>query len=188
MVTENLERAFTAARGVIANIKADQLNDPTPCQSWTVRDICNHLVGGSYYFGEVVNGSAGAPSEEDFTKGDMVARYDEGTKVSVAAFNAPGAMEKTVNLPFGPLPVAAWLGIATTDTFTHAWDLAKATGQDTNLDPELAAQLLEGAKLFIQPAFRGEDTKSPFGAEQQPPAGATNAAKLAAFLGRRIDA
>ena len=28
------------------------------------------------------------------------------------------------------------------DTFQHGWDLAKATGQDTDLDPELAAGLL----------------------------------------------
>jgi uncharacterized protein (TIGR03086 family) len=188
MVTENLERAFATARGVIANIKPDQLDDPTPCQSWAVRDICNHLVGGSYYFAEIVNGTSTSPSEEDFTTGNMVASYDEGIKQAVAAFNAPGAIDKSVTLPFGDLPAVAWLGIATTDQFTHAWDLAQATGQDTNLDPELAAQLLEGSKMFIQPAFRGEDTKSPFGAEQQAPASATNADRLAAFLGRHVDA
>ncbi len=188
MVTENLERAFAAARGVLANIKSDQLDDATPCQSWTVRDICNHLISGAYYFAETVDIGEGTPSDDDYTKGDMVARYDEGTKLALAAFNAPGAMEKTVTLGFGPLPVPAWMGIATTDAFTHAWDLAEATGQDTNLDPELAAQLLEGSKLFIQPAFRGADTERPFGAEQEPPAGCTNAAKLAAFLGRRVSA
>jgi uncharacterized protein (TIGR03086 family) len=186
MVTENLERAFASARAVIAGINPDQLDDPTPCQSWNVRDVCNHLIGGAYYFAETVNIGEAAPSDEDFTEGDMVARYDEGTELAIAAFNAPGAMERTVTLPFGQLPVPAWMGIATTDAFTHAWDLAQATGQNTNLDPELAAQLLEGSRLFIQPAFRGADTERPFGAEQQPPAGATNAAKLAAFLGRRV--
>ena len=186
MVTENLERAFATARGVIANIKSDQLDDPTPCQSWSVRDVCNHLIGGSYYFAESVDIGEAHPSDDDFTEGDMVARYDEGIALAVAAFNAPGAQERTVTLPFGDMPVPAWMGIATTDAFTHAWDLAQATGQDTNLDPELAAQLLEGAKMFIQPAFRGADTERPFGAEQSPPAGACNAAQLAAFLGRRV--
>jgi uncharacterized protein (TIGR03086 family) len=188
MVTENLERAFAAARGVIANIKPDQLDDPTPCQSWTVRDICNHLIGGAYYFAESVDIGEANPNEDDYTEGDMVASYDDGIKLAIAAFNAPGAMEKTVTLPFGPLPVPAWMGIATTDAFTHAWDLAQATGQDTNLDPDFAAQLLEGAKMFIQPAFRGADTERPFGAEQQPPTDACNAARLAAFLGRRVEA
>ncbi len=36
----------------------------------------------------------------------------------------------------------ALMGLSTTVTFTHAWDLARATGQDTNLDPELATTLL----------------------------------------------
>jgi uncharacterized protein (TIGR03086 family) len=68
---------------------------------------------------------------------------------------------------------------------THGWDVAKATGQSTDLDPELAAELLEGARLAIPDAFRGPDTQAPFGPEQPVPANATNADKLAAFLGRK---
>lgn len=185
MTTENLERAFATTRGILTNVKLDQLNDDTPCASWQVRDLINHIIGGSFYFAETVNNGKGtSPSEADFTGPDMVATYDDGIAQAVAAFNKAGAMERSVELPFGTLPMPAWLGIATTDAFTHGWDLAKATGQSTDLDPELAAQLLEGSKLFIQPAFRGEDTKSPFGAEQTSRAGATNADQLAAFLGR----
>lgn len=47
--------------------------------------------------------------------------------------------------------------MATTDAFADRWDLACATGQSTDLDPELASGPLEGARLFLQPAFRGED-------------------------------
>jgi uncharacterized protein (TIGR03086 family) len=114
----------------------------------------------------------------------MVTTYDEGIRQAVAAFGAPGAQEKMIELPFGTLPGAVFMGIATTDAFTHAWDLAKATGQSTDLDPELASQLLQQSRAFIQDAFRGEDTKAPFTKEQSPPANATEADKLAAFLGR----
>jgi uncharacterized protein (TIGR03086 family) len=186
MTTENLERAFATTRSILANVKLDQLDDPTPCASWQVRDLINHIIGGAYFFAETVeNGKGSAPSDADFTGPAMVATYDEGIAKTVAAFNQEGAMQRTVELPFGALPVPAWLGIATTDVFTHGWDLAKATGQSTDLDPELAAQLLEGSKLFIQPAFRGEDTKSPFGAEQSAPGG-SSADQLAAFLGRTV--
>ena len=41
-------------------------------------------------------------------------------------------MERSVELPFGTLPMPAWMGIATTDVFMHGWDLAKATGQSTD--------------------------------------------------------
>lgn len=187
MSTENLERAFSDTRAVLANVTPDQLDNPTPCQSWQVRELINHVVGGSFWFaGTVNNGVAPAVAETDYTAGDMVATYDDGIKQAVAAFGAPGALDKTVDLPFGTLPCAAYMGIATTDAFMHGWDLAKATGQPTDLDPELAAQLLEGARMFIQPAFRGEDGKLPFGPEQPVPANGSNADALAAFLGRKI--
>ena len=186
MTTANIERAFASTRGVLANVKPDQLSDPTPCQSWQVRELINHIVGVSFWFAGAVNaGVAPQMDEIDYTAGDAVATYDDGIQQAVAAFGAPGAIEKMVELPFGTLPCAAYLGIATTDAFTHGWDLARATGQSTDLDPELAAELLEGARMFIQPAFRGEDGKMPFGVEQPAPANGTNADALAAFLGRK---
>jgi uncharacterized protein (TIGR03086 family) len=188
MTTENLERAFADTRAIVANVKADQLGDATPCESWTVKDLLDHIIGGSYYFAASVNdGKApeGGPATE-WNPANMVGVLDGGIKDAVAAFGAPGAMEKTIQLPFGPLPAAAWMGLATTDAFIHGWDLAKATGQSTDIDPELAGQLLEGAKMMIAPAFRGADTVMPFGAEQSAPAGASNADQLAAFLGRTV--
>ncbi len=79
-----------------------------------------------------------------------------------------------------------YLAVATTDAFTHGWDLARATGQPTDLDPHLAAELLARARAFIQPAFRGDDGAKPFGPQQPAPPNATNADALAAFLGRTV--
>jgi uncharacterized protein (TIGR03086 family) len=186
MSTEALERAFASTRQVLANVKPDQLSDPSPCQSWTVREVINHVIGGSFWFaGSVNDGKAPSIPDTDYTSGDMVATYDDGIKQAVAAFSAPGAMEKMVELPFGTMPGGFFIGLAQTDAFTHGWDIAKATGQSTDLDPELATQLLTGARAAIQPAFRGDDGVSPFGAEQPAPPNATEADKLAAFLGRR---
>jgi uncharacterized protein (TIGR03086 family) len=83
------------------------------------------------------------------------------------------------------MPAPALLGLMTTDTLTHAWDLAKATGQDTNLAPELASQLLEQSRQSILPAFRSEEGNI-FGLEQDAPADASPADQLAAFLGRTV--
>ena len=75
------------------------------------------------------------------------------------------------------------LRLATTDTFAHGWDLAKATGQSTDLDPELAEGLLANAP--IPDTFRG-DEPMPFGPQQEAPPGATAADRLAAYLGRKV--
>ena len=90
MSTENLERAFADTRAVLANVTPDQLDNPTPCRSWHVRELINHVVGGSFWFaGTVNNGVAPEPAETDYTAGDMVTSYDDGIKQAVAAFGAP---------------------------------------------------------------------------------------------------
>jgi uncharacterized protein (TIGR03086 family) len=189
MTTQDLERAFSAARNALQNVKADQMDDQSVCESWKVKDVVNHLVGGAQWFGATMDaGESDNPGDDlpDFSQQDYLALFDDGAKKSIEAFGRDGAMEKTVKLPFGQFPGAGFMGLATTDAFTHAWDLAKSTGQDTDLDPQLAAQLLEASKQNISDAFRGPDGKAPFGPEQPSPTGATNADQLAAFLGRSV--
>jgi uncharacterized protein (TIGR03086 family) len=187
MTTETLERAMGVAKSVLAGIGSDQLHQPTPCASWDVSGVINHVVGGSFFFAAAME-TGSAPSggdETDFASADFAASYADGSKQAVAAFGAPGAQEKIVTLPFGQFPGAAFMGIATLDTFTHAWDLAKATGQSTDLDPELAANLLEQAQSSIPDAFRGAEPM-PFGTKQEAGPGASAADQLAAFLGRTV--
>ena len=185
MATEALEEAIATTRAVLAGVSKEQLDDPTPCAAWKVSDLINHIVGGQYFFEACAKGEAPGGASTDFSATDFVSAFDEGAERSLAAFRAPGVLEQTLSLPFGPMPGSAFMAIAATDTLTHGWDLAQATGQNTDLAPALAAQLLAGAKQFISPAFRS-DEGSVFGPEQTAPAGAPNAAQLAAFLGRKV--
>jgi uncharacterized protein (TIGR03086 family) len=191
MVTENLERAYSTAREVLVNVKPDHYDASTPCQSWDVRRLLSHIIGGSQWFAESVNAGVApdpaAAEATDFTQGDLVGAFDEASQAALAAFSAPGAQEKIVKLPFGDLPAAIFMAIATNDVFTHTWDLARATGQSTDLDPDFAAQLNEGARMMIGDDFRGpEGSGAFFGPEQQAPAGATPADIHAAFMGRKV--
>lgn len=185
MSTQPLQQCQAVARGVLEQVQASQMSDATPCASWDVAGLINHMVGGQHGFAAMANGEA--PGEApDFAAGDFLAAFDEGAAQSLAVFAAEGAMEKTMTLPFGEMPGSAFMGLAMTDTFQHAWDLAKATGQNTDLAPEMAAGLLQASQGSIQEGFRGEDGKAPFGAEQQCADGACAADQLAAFLGREV--
>jgi uncharacterized protein (TIGR03086 family) len=184
--TQPLETAIQSTRGVLAGVSSDQLGMPTPCASWTVADVINHIVGGQYFFAASMRGEAPSGERPDFAAGDYLAAFDDGSAACLAAFGADGAMERTVHLPFGDLPGSAVVGLAATDTFTHGWDLARATGQPSDLAPELAAGLLTGIKGSLPPGVRGPDGAAPFGPEQQAPDGASNADQLAAFLGRTV--
>lgn len=185
MSTEALEQAIASTRTVLAGVSADHLGTDTPCSSWKVSDLINHLVGGQYFFAATVSGAPPAEGETDFSASDFLATFDGATQQCLEAFGTEGAMDKMLTLPWGQMPGAAFAGLAATDTFTHGWDLAKATGQDTDLAPELAATLLAGARHSISPAFRSAEG-SVFGPEQTAPKGASNADQLAAFLGRTV--
>jgi uncharacterized protein (TIGR03086 family) len=185
MSTQPLEQAIASTRSILQNVPVDQMSASTPCASWNVSQLINHIVGGQHFFRAGVSGEEMSGDEVDFAAGDYLAAFDEASRGAVEAFSAEGAMEKTLTLPFGQMPGAAFLGLATTDTFQHGWDLAKATGQSTDLAPDLAAGLLAQSRMAIQDSFRGPEG-APFGPEQQAPEGACNADQLAAFLGRSI--
>lgn len=93
-------------------------------------------------------------------------------------------MTTTFNLPFGELPGQLFIGIRTTDVLTHAWDLAAANGQSTDIDPELAVEQLGIARAVVGPQFRGPG--KPFGDEQLCSSERSPADQLAAFLGRKV--
>ena len=180
-----LASAQDIARGVLGNVTADQLDLDTPCRNWKVSQLIDHLVGSQHWGRNAVTGSDGGETGEGSASGDFVAAFDQAARDSLAAFSEEGALERTVNPGFGDMPATALMGLVTTDTFTHAWDLARATGQDTDLSPQLAEQLLAQARHSIQDAFRSEDGAI-FGPEQPAPEGACPADQLAAFLGRTV--
>jgi uncharacterized protein (TIGR03086 family) len=186
MSTQPLKMANASTRSVLANITADQLQNTSPCASWDVAGIINHIIAGQGFFVAGLTGQPASREEVDHSAGDFLTAYDAATQAAVDCFEADGALDGMVKMPFGEMPGRAVLSLAMTDTFTHGWDIAKATGQSTDLAPELAAQLLESSRKMIQTALRGADGSAPFGAEQECPDGACNADQLAAFLGRTV--
>ena len=173
------------AAGVMANVTADQLEAQTPCSDWNVGQLIDHMVGAQHWGRSAMEGVAPEQNGEGSSQGDFNAVFAEASQACLDSFCAEGAMEKTVNPGFGDMPAAGMLGLMMNDTFQHAWDLAKATGQDTDLAPEMAQQILAASQQMIQPGFRSEEGTI-FGLEKQAPEGASAADQLAAFLGRDV--
>src|SRR5262249_37325761 len=58
----------------------------------------------------------------------------------------PDALKRTVHLSFGNTSGEEYVTQLTADLAIHAWDLARATGQDDTLDPDAVALLLPWAE------------------------------------------
>ena len=184
--TDALAAALAAARDVLTKVGEAHMDDPTPCTSWNVRSLINHMVGAPRFAASRVTGRQAAVADVDYAAGDFVAYHDETARVALEAFGAPGAVDKTVTLPFGERPVGFLMLFVTTDQLAHAWDLARAVSQSTDIAPKLAAELLAEAWSAVSEEMRGADGEAAFGVERTAPEGASSADCLAAFLGRTV--
>ena len=173
-----LEQTFRHADGVIGNVRADQYDDPTPCPEWTVRDLLSHTIG-------VVAGLGGAASGNpptEFALGsDPAAQFRDAAAGALAAWRAPGVLDKIVDGGPGPMPGRVLAGINLLDTATHTWDIAIATGQPTQLPAGVAEAALEAGRATITPDIR----PGRFAAEVAVPSDAGPTEQLVAFLGRQ---
>lgn len=115
----------------------------------------------------------------------MLGAYDEGISQSLAAFGAPRRTGEDGPADLWPVSrVGRSSLLRPSTTFTRGWDLAKATGQPTDLDREMASELLQEARMMAPDEFRRPDGVAPFGSIVVTPESASPANQLAAFLGR----
>ena len=183
-----MQRVVDATTVVIDNVNDAQLTNPTLCTEWMVKDLINHMVGGSTMFaisaeeGSVPDEMLGQLMGGDNVGDDPKGAWAQSSKRAMAAFGLPGAMEKIVKLPFGEMPASIALNIAIFDVATHAVDLARATGQHVS-----DTEMLEGALAMGQQMI-GPELRMPgvFGAEQSISETASAEDRLLAFAGREI--
>ena len=172
-----LDQSFQHAHGIIAGVRAEQYDDRTPCEEWTVHDLLEHMVGVVAGLGAA---AAGSPAGE-FTLGpDPAAQFQEASVAALAAWRTPDVLDRIVDGGAGPMPGRVLAGINLLDTATHSWDLATATGQPASLPEEVANAALEASRATISPDIR----PGRFGPEVAVPAGAAPTERLVAFLGR----
>lgn len=51
-------RALAVTTGIVGQVRADQLDAPTPCAGWTLRDLLRHMVGNNNGFAVAALGEA----------------------------------------------------------------------------------------------------------------------------------
>jgi uncharacterized protein (TIGR03086 family) len=113
---------------------------------------------------------------------DFKGNYRAASDRARATFGMPGALDKTVKLPFGEMPAGVALNIAIMDVMTHAVDIARSTDQSID-DEEILTVALDVGRQLITDDFRQPGA---FGPEQQAGPNASAADKLLAFAGRTV--
>jgi len=186
-ITTALPIAFDELDRRVDALSTADLDRDTVCEGWSVRQLIVHCTAGN----RAVAASARGASEEDVAvarngvsmDGDVVSEFRASRRDLEAALAEPGAMERTVRMGHGEIPVAQALGMLTSDRAVHAWDLARSLGGDETLDPDLAAFLW----ARVEPMADGMKMSGQFGEGASGTLGADASAqdKLLDALGRR---
>jgi uncharacterized protein (TIGR03086 family) len=182
-----MRQVVELAGSVVDRIEPGQLDDPSPCAAWAVRDVLNHIVAGADVFarcvrdGSISDADLGAIVVTDALGDDFATSFHRATDAVVDAFARPGAMDRIIAVPIGELPGRMAAEIAIFEVTTHTWDLAKATGQPTDLDPEVVGTAYRIARTMVSDAQRATGR---FGPPVPVADDAPLVDQLAAFSGR----
>lgn len=181
----DLTPATDAVARVVADIREDQLDGPTPCEGTTVAGLLDHLDGLAQAF---VGAARKAPL--DAAPSADAAHLDEQWREHI-----PGRLDALAQAWADP---AAWTGmtaaggvelpgevaglVAVDEVLVHGWDLVRATGQPFAVDDGL----VEGALGFVRSAVAEQPAGSPglFGPPVPVPAGAPALDRLLGLTGR----
>ena len=152
---------------------------------WSQAASLVHLdvLGNIWSAENVETGSALRPSGAIIGERDPGEAYTASADAMMASFAEPGALGRMVTMPFGEMPAAGLAGFRFVDLIVHAWDLAKATGQDTDFAPDLCEAALAMSRQRMASMDRAN---MPFKDEVAVPGDAPAADRLAGFLGRQI--
>ena len=151
---------------------------PTPNAGWTVHDLVVHICENPFSFLTWAGADTSPPAD-----GPPTARYTEAIERLVAAYSAPGMLEKPLPTPFGDLSGGPVLAVCFADQLTHVWDLSRALGVPVDVPDELAETALAVWQGFITDGLRDAGA---FGKAEEPGPDAGPLDRLAAFTGRSL--
>jgi uncharacterized protein (TIGR03086 family) len=178
-------RRFAA---LAAGVGPEQWHDGTPCSEWDVRTLVHHLLYEQRWVPPLLEGLTIEQIGRQF-EGDLLAGHASawpGLLASAieqahAAVAQPGALDQTVHLSFGDTSGREYVMQLTADLAIHAWDLARATGQDEGLDPGVVTLMLPWAEANAELLAASGMFGSPIGTAP----GAPGDVRLLGLLGRR---
>ncbi|MGH3695242.1 MAG: TIGR03086 family metal-binding protein [Pseudonocardiaceae bacterium] len=181
---------FDAAMGEfdrrVRSVASDQWGHATPCAAWDVRALVNHVVTEQLWAPLLLDGATiddvGDRFEGDQLGADPVAAWAGAAACARAAFGAPGALRRSVELSYGSRPAQGYCQEMTLDLTVHAWDLARAIGADERLDEALLREI----SIFIEPQVEQLAGTGLFAPPVAVDAGADAQTRLLALLGRRV--
>ncbi len=198
MTTENIAgraivdldaRAVEATVGVVKRAGLADLDRPTPCAGWNLRDLIGHMTAQHYGWIAAAVGHGADPSvwPPGPPAADPIGEYAEASRRVLEVFGAEGVLDREFALaeisPVLRFPAAQAISFHFIDYLVHGWDVARSLGLDYQPEPDLLA-----AALPVALAVPGGSARTMDGAAFAPglpvPGQAGQLDQILALLGR----
>ena len=132
----DLEVAGKALLTVVAGVREDQLDAPTPCGDLTVGQLLQHLAGMCLAFTAAARKEATPMADVDPSAGDWPPAdpgwreaLEERVPALVQAWSEDSAWEGTAKAAGMEMPAEIAGLVALEEMTIHGWDVARGTGQ-----------------------------------------------------------
>jgi uncharacterized protein (TIGR03086 family) len=176
---------------IVDHVSASDLERPTPCSGWTLRQLLSHMIGQNYGYATTADGEIHDRADfADRPVSDQPAvDYAASARQVIDAFARRSASAGTIYLPEvrGGITLSApmAIGFNLVDCVTHGWDVAKSLGIAAEFDENALRVALKVAEAVPTDA-RTPDDRTPF-RPSVPTASTSMLDRVIATLGRSPD-
>ena len=181
---ELLDAAVSYALAGAAMATPAQLSCPTPCTSWNLQTLLDHLSDSIGELTDLIgNAGAAAPAAPPgpWPEGDPTARLRGQAARLRAACATPRAVARLVAIGDREITASMVAVTGAIEITVHGWDIFSACGTHRPVPPGLASALLPAAALLVTPRTR----PGLFAGPVHLPGSAVPGDQLVAFLGRQ---
>ncbi len=181
-VVAALEEAYGRAIALAAELGPDDLDRPSPCAGWDVRDVLNHLLGTMRMFAIVNEGGVAGEDAGELVGDDAHRAVQEEARYNLRTWRARDSFAGERTFPFGTFPAFAAALMNLSEVIVHTWDVAKAVGRDVPVEPAAAEMLASFYEAVPLDVYREHGAFGPL-VEVPPDAPALD--RLLGLLGRQ---
>ncbi|MFJ1810811.1 MULTISPECIES: TIGR03086 family metal-binding protein [unclassified Streptomyces] len=148
-------------------VRDEQLADGTPCPGCAVRNLLGHLIGLSVAFRDAGRKDLGAHTDTapDAAEPDIGPGWREELPTALdalaEAWRDPAAWTGMTRAGGIDLPGAVAAAVAADELVIHGWDLARATGQEYEPDPDALRVSHDFLRAAAEESDRGDGIFGP---------------------------
>lgn len=139
---------------LLDGVRDDQLEGTTPCESLSLRELVAHVGGLGVAFAAAARKDLGEMTDQPpgdggyQLHGDWRVQYPVNLDRLGEAWLAPAAWDGMTRVGGVDLPGEVCGSVALGEVVIHGWDIARSTGQDYDVDEDVAQAVLDHVSAF----------------------------------------